>query len=125
MRYLLGSPERLERVRLAIDQYHGLRDKRGNPVRAVNTVHRGGEQVAELASDDYCTRLGVAPTSLTSPIVIVSDGSAVLEIPETARVAECLGKRVAGGDIPSDGELVHEGDLPDAVRRALTWWAPP
>lgn len=118
MRFLLGSPERLERVRLAIDQYHGLRDARGRPVPAVNRVMRAGAQVGELSAADYCERMGVEPTSLAGPLCVIG-GSAVLGVPDTKQVNECLGKRVRGAEIPGAGELVSWSELPDAVRAAL------
>lgn len=119
MRYLVGDPEKLERVRVAIDQHHGYRDHRGRPARAVHSVVFRGQVVAQIASDEFCARLGVEPSSLTDPVIRGAGGMGALELPEMPEIDACLGRAVRGVEMPTEAELVPEHTLPADIRDTL------
>jgi hypothetical protein len=105
-RYHVADAGTLEAVRQAIN----------------STIPRTGHRVVngvaisvDLAAEE--ARLGLEPEQLvhTSRLVLGDDGTAALELPETAHVEACLGRTIASRAIPRRRDLQRIKDIVHGV----------
>jgi hypothetical protein len=93
-------------VWVALNQGTGYFDAAGNPVVVPYELWQNGVLLGTIPSDVYCAQLGLPPSVVCEPAVVVGL-VALLLIPLTPQLDALLGTTVHGVAIPADSALIH------------------